>query len=123
MNRQDTQTLLDKAKVQSGSDYKTAKEIGVPRSQLSNWRTGLTPMPAADVVLTAHLAGLDAVEWGSRAIAARHEGTAKGIKLQEALKKVLLATGVALASNGANADLITNSALAHFIRCILLLTN
>jgi hypothetical protein len=119
MNRQDTETLLDKAKAKSGSDYKTAKELVVTRMNVSNWRHGKAHMPAADVALAAHLAGLDAVEWGSRAIAADHEGTPKGAKLQIALKKALLATGVALVSSGASAaETILHSA-AYFIRCIL----
>lgn len=122
MNRQDVQTLLDKAKLASGSDYKTAHEIGVPPTNLSQWRRGKKHMPAADVALVAHIAGLDAVEWGSRAIAADHEGTAKGMKLQAALKKALVVTGAALATSGANAAVITwtaaKSGIGYFIRCI-----
>jgi hypothetical protein len=122
MNRQDTETLLDKAKAKSGSDYKTAQELGVPRMNLSAWRRGKKHMPAADVALAAHLAGLDAVEWASRAIAADHEGTAKGMKLQAALKKALVLTGAALVTSGASAAAITTTAakvgLAYFIRCI-----
>ncbi len=123
MNRQDTETLLDKAKFVSGSDYKTAKEINVSRMQLSSWRSGKRPMPAADVALVAHLAGLDAVEWGSRAIAAQHEGTAKGAKLQAALKKAFVATGAVIVTGGASAAAITATAskagFAYLIRCIL----
>lgn len=123
MNGHDVQTLLDKAKLQSGSDYKTAKELGVSRMNLSNWRHGKQPMPVADVALAAHLAGLDAVEWCSRATAAQHEGTPKGVKLQTALKKALQATGAALVSSGASAATITATAskagLLYFIRCIL----
>ena len=118
MNRQDTQTLLDKAKAQSGSDYKTAKELGVSRGNLCDWRAGRMPMPAADVALATHLAGLDAIAWGSRAIAAQHEGTPKGVKLQAALKKALLATGVAIATSGASAATIIGTASGYFIRCI-----
>lgn len=123
MNRQDVKTLLDKAKTVSGSDYKTAQELGVPRMNLSAWRHGKAHMPAADVALAAHLAGLDAVEWGSRAIAAQHEGTAKGMKLQAALKKALLATGAVIVTSGAGAATISATAskagFDYFIRCIL----
>jgi hypothetical protein len=122
MNRHDTQTLLDKAKLASGSDYKTAQKIGATRFNLSDWRNGRRPIPVADVVLTAQLAGLDAVEWGSRAIAAQHEGTAKGMKLQAALKKAFVLTGAALVTSGASAAAITTTTakvgLAYFIRCI-----
>jgi len=79
-------------------------------------------MPVADVALTAHLAGLDAVEWCSRATAAQHEGTPKGAKLQAALKKALVLTGAVIASSGAKAAtltmLATKAGLAYFIRCI-----
>lgn len=123
MNRQDTQTLLDKAKAKTGSDYKTAHELGVSTGNLSDWRAGRTPMPAADVVLTAQLSGLDAVEWGSRAIAAQHEGTPKGAKLQKALKKALPAIGAVIVSSGASAATITaaltKAGLGYLIRCIL----
>lgn len=123
MNRQDIELLLDKAKLQSGSDYKTARELYVTRMNVSNWRHGKTNMPAADIALAAHLAGLDGVEWGSRALAAQHEGTAKGAKLQIALKKALPAIGAALVSSGASAAAITATAshagLSYLIRCIL----
>jgi|ERR1035437_5847797 hypothetical protein len=122
MNRQDVQTLLDKAKAQSGSDYKSAQEIGASRMNLSAWRCGRKHIPAADVALLAQLAGLDAVEWTARAVAGDHEGTPKGAKLQAALKKALVLTGAAIASSGASAALITATAtkagLAYFIRCI-----
>ena len=115
---QDVETLLDAAKKQTGSDYKTAQQIHVPRMQLSNWRHG-KPMPAADVALVAMLAGLDAEAWTLRAVAQTHEGTAKGDKLQKALKKALAATGAVIVSSGARAALITATATDYFIRCIL----
>ena len=103
--------------------YKTAHELGVSRGNLCDWRAGKKPMPVADVALAAHLAGLDAVEWCSRATAAQHEGTAKGVKLQAALKKALQVTGAALVSSGLHAATVTATAtkagLLYFIRCIL----
>lgn len=84
----DTQTvkiLLDAAREISGSDYKTAQRIKTQPMTVNHWRKGKAKMPAADVVLVALIAGLDAIEWGSRAIAEKHKGTEKGDALNEAL--------------------------------------
>jgi len=97
----------------TGSDYKTAKLIHVPRMTVSNWRSGRAQLPAADVVLLAKLGGLDPVDWGSRAIVAKHEGTQKGEDLKDALKKALGATGEASVTYSED-----GKPLAHFIRCI-----
>jgi len=102
--------LLDAAKAMTGSDYRTAQLIKASRANLSDWRAGRRHMPAADVVLIAQLAGLDPVEWGSRAIQACHEGTEKGDALAEALKKALEATGEEAGS--------TEREPGYFIRCI-----
>jgi len=80
-------------------------------------------MPAADVALVAELAGYDPVEWVSRAVAAQHEGTPKGIKLQSALKKALAATGAVIVSSGAAASTIGHEAIGYLIRCIEWLSN
>ena len=119
MNRQDVENLLDAAKNNTGSDYKTAQKIHVTRMNVSNWRHGKASMPAADVALVAQLAGLDAVEWVSRAVAAQHEGTAKGAALQSALKKALPAIGAAIVSSTAAAATMGHEAIGYFIRCIL----
>jgi hypothetical protein len=103
MNRQDIVILLDAAKKETGSDYKTAQRIGETRMNVSNWRNGKQAMPAYAVTLLADVAGLDAVEWSARALIAPHEGTAKGEKLKQALKKALLVTGAVIASSGAKA--------------------
>lgn len=66
-------------------------------------------MPPADVALAADLAGLEAGEWLARAVAEPYAGTPKGDALQRALKKWLVATGVAIATGGAQA--------VDFIRC------
>jgi len=102
--------LLDAAKAMTGSDYQTSKKIRASRANLSDWRAGRRPIPAADIVLLASLAGLDPVEWGSRAIQAAHEGTEKGDALAEALKKALEVTGEGEGS--------TEREAGYFIRCI-----
>lgn len=103
MQIDDINMLLDKAKESTGSDYKTSKLTGIPAQRISNWRHGETTMPAADVALVAHVAGLDASAWALRAMVAKHEGTAKGDRLMKAVGKALLATGAVVASSGAAA--------------------
>lgn len=78
--------LINQASAVAGSDAKLAKLIEAPQPHISQWKSGNRPCPPADVALIAEIAGLDAAEWTLRAIAAKHEGTAKGDKLMRALK-------------------------------------
>jgi hypothetical protein len=118
--------LLDAAKDVTGSDYKTAKALEVSSQRISDWRKKRSPMPVADVVLLADLAGLRPGDWAARAIVEKFEGTAKGDKLYRALGKASLAIGAAVASSGANALQIFShkgaetiaEAVSYFIRCI-----
>ena len=109
-----TKNLLDAAKAMTGSDYATAKKINVARTRISDWRNGRAKMPVADIVLVANVAGLDSVEWCSRAVAAEYEGTEKGAALSDALKKALAVTGEADATCSE-----TGKIKSYFIRCIL----
>jgi len=95
--------LIELASKAAGSDYKLAKMLEVNRSSVSQWRSGKKPCPAGDVALMAEIAGLEPVDWTARAVAAQYEGSEKGKRLREALKKALAATGVALVSSGAQA--------------------
>lgn len=117
--------LLDRASAAAGSDYKLAKLIEASPQTVSNWRHGRKTCPVADVALMAEIAGLVPEEWIARAVVKQYEGTAKGDKLFRALGKLLAATGVAIASSGANAlPIFSHDAIrdvAYFIRCILLL--
>lgn len=118
----DTIELLDRAKKATGSDYKTAKALEVTPQRISDWRTGRQPVPVADVVLMAELAGLKTEEWAARAIVAQYQGTSKGDKLFKALGKALAATGAAIVSSGADAHRIFSAVYdqsGYFIRCIL----
>ena len=111
--------LLDKSKDKTGSDYATAKAIGVPRQHLSNWRNGSRECSPEDVAQLAAVAGLEADKWLIRAVLAKHEGTAKGDRLIKALGKVLAATGAAVASSGAHAlPIFSLEYVSYFIRCI-----
>lgn len=109
--------LIDKAAEVAGNDAKLAVQIGVTRQRVSQWRHGHQPCPPADVALLAHVAGLDAEAWGSRALIAQHAGTAKGELLKQALKKAFVATGAAVGTCGAHAG----ESVSYFIRCIVCL--
>jgi hypothetical protein len=109
MNGQDVQILLDAAKKATGSDYKTAQQIHVSRTTVSDWRNRGKPMPPGDVTLLAQLAGLDPEAWTLRAVASHYNGTAKGEKIRNALKKALAATGAAVVSNGVHAAAIASN--------------
>jgi len=106
--------LINRAVIATGSDAELARQLEVSRSRIGDWRKGRTTCPPADVALMANLAGLDAEAWTARAVISQHEGTAKGVKLEAALKKAFVATGAALVSFGATAA----DSVAYFIRCI-----
>ena len=112
--------LLDKAKEATGSDYATAKALGVTRGYVSQWRNGTSQCTPEDVAQLAALAGLEADKWLVRAVLAKHEGTEKGDRLYRALGKASAAIGAAMASSGASAQGIFS---LDYIRCILLLSN
>lgn len=121
--------LIDKASEAAGSDYKLAELLEVSRGNIGDWRKGRRSCPVADQTLMAGIAGLDAAAWHARATVAQYEGTSKGDKLYRVLGKALLATGAAIATNGANAQAIYSltavsvvNAGAYFIQCILLLS-
>lgn len=98
--------LIDKASSIAGSDGKLAKVLNVPPQHVSNWRHGLRNCSPEDVALMASLAGLNAEAWLIRAVVEKHQGTAKGDRLMQALGKGLLLTGAAIASSGATAAAI-----------------
>lgn len=107
--------LINRASAAAGNDNRLAAALEVGRSAVSEWRKGIRACPAADQALMAQIAGLDPEAWAARAIIEAHEGTPKGEKLANALKKALLVTGAAAASFGAGA----HERVADFIRCIL----
>jgi len=106
--------LIDLASKEAGNDNKLAKRLEVGRSAVSDWRHGRKPCPAGDVALMAEIAGMEPTVWTCRAVAAQYEGTEKGKRLREALKKALVATGAAAVSCSATAS----EAVSYFIRCI-----
>ena len=110
--------LIDKASEAAGNDSQLAKMLEVSRQAVNDWRKGRKTCPVADQTLMASIAGLDAAAWHARATVAQYEGTSKGDKLYRVLGKALLATGVAVATSGANALVIYSNATEHLIRCI-----
>lgn len=95
--------LIDRASKAAGSDAALARHLEQGRARINDWRSGRASCPAGDVALMAELAGLDPDAWVARAVISQYEGTTKGAKLEAALKKALLATGVVLASSSAQA--------------------
>lgn len=106
--------LLDKAKLVTGSDYKTAKAMGVSPQTVSDWRNERRPLPPEDTALIAAIAGMDPATWLVRGVLEKHAGTKKGERLANVLGKASLATGAALASVGAHAS----GAYSDVLRCI-----
>jgi len=106
--------LIDRASKKAGSLKALAEELEVAPTVISDWKSGRKRCSPEDQALMAALAGLEAEAWGARAMIAKHAGTTKGAKLEEALKKALAATGGALASFGA----IAGNDPIYLIRCI-----
>jgi len=122
MKTEQLNLLIDKAKTIAGSDYALAKDLGVPRQHLSNWRKGTRACPIGEIVLMADIAGLKPEEWIARALTSKHEGTRKGERLTEALKKAWPAIGEALLLSGKSVLMIAvtlETSLSYLIRCIL----
>lgn len=67
-NLEQLNLLIEKAKSIVGSEYKLAKLIGAPASSITAWKQGKQGCAVGDVVLMAHIAGLDTSEWAARAI-------------------------------------------------------
>ncbi len=111
--------LLDAAIQKTGSEYQLAKEIGVNRSQISNWKSGYSKCSPEDAALIAGIAGLNPEEWMARMAVAKHEGTAKGEKLKSVLKKALLATGGAIATSTASAATLSAKLYALYTMYIM----
>jgi len=110
--------LIERASKAAGNDSKLAKALHVSRGNVSDWRVGRRPCPAAAVVLMAEMAGLEPEKWAARALIGQYEGTPTGDNLYRALGKALLVTGAAAASSGASAAVIFSESVGYFIRCI-----
>jgi len=108
--------LLDKAKEKTGSDYATAKQMGVPRRNVSNWRNG-KPCPIDKQAVMAELAGLSAIEVVAYAMIEGAKTAAEKERLYSAVGKQLHPTNVAeFLPTYVSDDLA--SEWDDFIRCI-----
>jgi len=122
----DLNQLLDKAKEVTGSDYATAKLLGIAPQLIYDWRALRKNPQPEDATLIAAIAGLDPVAELARTMVQKHEGTPKGDKLMQALGKSLLLTGAAIGSVSANARTIfsienVTNAVSYLMQFVLLL--
>lgn len=90
--------LMDAAAEVTGSDYKTAKALGLTPQRLSDWRHGRQNPQPEDYALLAKLAGRDPEAALVRATLAKHAGTPKGERLLSALGKAWHQTGAVATS-------------------------
>lgn len=80
-------TLIAKAAEKLGSQAALARELGVHRAQITNWKNGTDKCQAADLAAIAYLAGFNAMNVLAAATLKEHEGTQKGAVLNAALGK------------------------------------
>lgn len=111
-------SLIDKACEKTGSDYKTAKSLGVQRQVVSDWRAGRRNPQPEDLAMLASIAGMDPAAWLVRGVLEKHAGTQKGERLAIALGKASVAIGAAIAGVSASAM----ERCSDVLRCILLLS-
>lgn len=108
-------TLIDNAAKMCGSRGELANRLGVVPQHIGQWCSGARKCQPDDIAAIAVIAGFDAMEFLARATVESTDGTKKGELLKKSLGKYLLATGAAIASNGASA---ASENVAHLIRCI-----
>lgn len=84
--------LIERATRKAGSGKALAEILEVSATVVSDWKSGRKACNAEDQALMASIAGLNGINWGSRALIAKHAGTSKGEKLEEALKNAITET-------------------------------
>lgn len=111
--------LIAKAGAIVGSEYRLAKELGVPQHHLSEWKAGRRKCTPGDRARLAGFAKEDAVQELVRATIDAAKGT-KREQLQRALGKLSRQTGEALHSVAAVLVSLTYGATALYDipRCI-----
>jgi DNA-binding transcriptional regulator YdaS (Cro superfamily) len=110
--------LITKAGAIVGSEYKLAKELGIPQSHLSMWKSGTKTCTASDRARLAGFAREDAVQELVRATIEAAKGT-KREQLQRVLGKLSLQTGAAVHSAVLTvASLTFGLAMTDVPRCI-----
>lgn len=88
----DLTNLIVKAGLAVGSEYKLAREMGIPQSVISNWKAGARTCTPADRARLAGFAREDAVQELVRATIESAKGT-KREQLQRIMGKLLPQTG------------------------------
>lgn len=81
----DVKALIEAAAAKVGNDYRLAKELGVSRSLVSEWKAGKRPCPIGQQAAMADIAGLDIGKVIAEAIIEQTRGTALGKRLARAL--------------------------------------
>lgn len=77
--------LIEKAGLIVGSEYKLAQKMGIPQSQLSNWKAGTRKCSPSDRAILAGIAGEDATHELVEATLEKEKGTRRGSLLGELL--------------------------------------
>ncbi|MBD7959326.1 YdaS family helix-turn-helix protein [Comamonas avium] len=107
--------LIAKAAEKQGSQAALARELGVHRAQITNWKNGNDKCQPADLAAIAYLAGYSALNVLAAATLKEHEGTQKGSVLNEALGKEIQG----LQCLNASGSTPLKSANGQEIQCIL----
>lgn len=89
--------LITKAASIVGSEYRLAKNMGIPPQTITGWKAGRRTCTAGDRVRLAGFAGEDAQQEAARALIAGSTGI-KRAQLEQLLGKALTATGEGLHS-------------------------
>lgn len=85
--------LIDKAAKNLGSQAALARELGVHRAQITNWKRGTHVCKPDDLAAIGYFAGYNALNILAAATIKEAEGTAKGKVLEAALGKEIPALG------------------------------
>ena len=109
------QTLIEKAIIQTGSAAELARQLGMPRSKITQWKNGHAKCQPDDLAAIGAIAGYNALNVLAAATLEATEGTAKGAVLDAALGKLMTATGYA--ENGGSTP--KKSLKDHLIQCLL----
>lgn len=89
-------TLIDKAAEKVGNKSKLADLLGLTKSQIYEWRSGVKRCSPADRARLADLAGEDALQELVRATLEETAGTTRGEQLKSVLGKSSRQIGAAL---------------------------
>lgn len=84
--------LIDAAVKVCGSQAEVARQMGVPRVSITQWKNGTRPLSPEDAALLADLANMDARQAVVDAVIERNAGTPKGRVLLDILGKALAAS-------------------------------